>query len=207
MSATYNDIVVIITDNGTIVPGGTYRVFGENAAGLLLENHLNSSNIRQVPTDRVRKITIPTLPESVINLARDLHKLEDKGSMRHIEAATRLLVKESMVQRVIPQGVSVRVWPKLVMDLLRAGFESEPVSKHMLDAEAEHSFEDGRVTVAIAKVGGGTVGRKYTGQWTYTVVMEGYRNERDTYTCGTSRDHEDAAREISEHWIMERWHD
>jgi hypothetical protein len=41
-----------------------------------------------------------------------------------------------------------------------------------LDEELDHTSGDGRkVRVMVSKVGGGTLGRAYTGRWEYAVVL------------------------------------
>lgn len=65
------------------------------------------------------------------------------------------------------------------------------------DAEATFTFEaDGvEVTVEIAKLGGGTVGRQYTGRWRYIMSVGGTEAARgQDFDTSTFESHKSAAR-------------
>lgn len=51
------------------------------------------------------------------------------------------------------------------------------------------------VLVEISKAGGGTVGRRYQGTWSYRIIVKGYVvAEGDDLRTGTPKTHEEAAR-------------
>lgn len=74
---------------------------------------------------------------------------------------------------------------------------SDYSSSHPGDRAEDHEFElelDPETFVRISKVGGGTVGREYSGYWHYTIVMAGAVSDRGSnlYT-GSPHTHEAAA--------------
>ena len=69
-----------------------------------------------------------------------------------------------------------------------------------LPAEFVYYNADREVTIYIEKVGGGTMGQKYSGMWRYVATdNEGYiLHEGDDFGTGMPATHHEAARQLSD---------
>lgn len=71
--------------------------------------------------------------------------------------------------------------------------------KSWRDVEYRHPVPERHLTIQIAKVGGGSIGRRYDGRWEYAVLRSGVvLIDGDDFTTPTPKTHREAAVELLE---------
>lgn len=137
------------------------------------------------------------------------HEIEIRLTKENVDRELKtgdIVVEAEELGQVVSARMDVRGWDALVYfmggDCYRESF-GVPQTLRVLRETGEPEYEwRGRprgthVMTELSKTGGGTVGRRYAGTWSYRVTQNGrVIAEGDDLRTGLAKTHEEAAQEL-----------